>query len=75
MTVDIDAALVRKHYCLNDPELLDLLPVAKQKGIGIVNGFVICFWPSAERNTSAWHPASPEEQNWNKFLIANGATR
>ena len=35
---DVDAALVHNHYCLHDTRLLELLPVAKTKGIGIING-------------------------------------
>ncbi len=43
---DIDAALVHNHYCLNDTQLLDLLPVARQKGIGIVNGSPFAIRPA-----------------------------
>jgi aryl-alcohol dehydrogenase-like predicted oxidoreductase len=35
-SLDIDAALVHNYCCLNDTQLLDLLPMARQKAIGIV---------------------------------------
>ena len=34
---DIDAALVHNHYCLYDTRLLELLPIAREKQIGIIN--------------------------------------
>ena len=33
----VDAALIHNHYALNDTRALELLPLAKQKGIGIIN--------------------------------------
>jgi aryl-alcohol dehydrogenase-like predicted oxidoreductase len=62
-SLDIDAALVHNHYCLNDTQLLDLLPVAKQKGIGIVNGSPFASGLLTDRGAPAWHPASPEDQS------------
>jgi aryl-alcohol dehydrogenase-like predicted oxidoreductase len=62
-TLDIDAALVHNHYCLNDTQLLDLLPVAKQKGIGIVNGSALASGLLTDRGPAAWHPASAEDQS------------
>ena len=59
-TLDIDAALVHNHYCLNDTQLLDLLPVARQKGIGIINGSPFASGLLTERGPADWHPASPE---------------
>ena len=60
---DIDAALVHNHYCLNDTQLLDLLPVAKQKDIGIVNGSPFASGLLTDRGPAAWHPASAEDRS------------
>lgn len=61
-SLDIDAALVHNHYCLNDTQLLDLLPIATQKGIGIVNGSPFASGLLTDRGAPAWHPASVEDQ-------------
>jgi aryl-alcohol dehydrogenase-like predicted oxidoreductase len=62
-SLDIDAALVHNHYCLNDTQLLDLLPMARQKGIGIVNGSPFASGLLTDRGAPAWHPANAEDQN------------
>ena len=62
-SLDIDAALVHNHYCLNDTQLLDLLPVARQKGIGIVNGSPFASGLLTDRGAAAWHPAGSEDRN------------
>ena len=61
-SLDIDAALVHNHHCLNDTQLLDLLPMARQKGIGIVNGSPFASGLLTDRGAPAWHPASAEDQ-------------
>jgi aryl-alcohol dehydrogenase-like predicted oxidoreductase len=61
-SLEIDAALVHNHYCLNDTQLLDLLPLAKQKGIGIVNGSPFASALLTDRGPAAWHPASAEDR-------------
>ena len=60
---DIDAALVHNHYCLNDTQLLDLLPLAKQKDIGIVNGSPFGSGLLTDRGPAVWHPARAEERS------------
>lgn len=60
---DIDAALVHNHYCLNDTQLLDLLPIAKQKGIGIINASPFGSGLLTDRGPAAWHPATPEQRS------------
>lgn len=62
-SLDIDAALVHNHYCLNDTQLLDLMPLVRQKRIGVVNGSPFASGLLTERGAPAWHPASPEDQN------------
>lgn len=57
--LDIDAALVHNHYCLNDTQLLDLLPVARQKRIGIINGSPFASGLLTDRGPADWHPANP----------------
>jgi len=60
--MDVDAALVHNHYCLNDTQLLDLLPAAREKGIGIINGSPFASGLLTDLNAPAWHPATPEDQ-------------
>ena len=59
---DVDAALVHNHYCLHCTRLLELLPVAKQKNIGIINGSPFGSGLLTERGPADWHPATPAER-------------
>lgn len=59
---DIDAALVHNHYCLNDTQLLDLLPIAHDKGIGIINGSPFGSGLLTDRGPADWHPAKPDDR-------------
>jgi L-galactose dehydrogenase len=59
---DIDAALVHNHYCLNDTTLTDLLPLARQKNIGIVNASPFGSGLLTDRGPAAWHPATPADR-------------
>ncbi len=72
-SMDVDAALVHNHYCLNDTQLLDLLPIAREKGIGIINGSPFASGLLTERGAPAWHPATPEDQS--VFRAAAGFCR
>jgi L-galactose dehydrogenase len=58
----IDVALVHNHYCLNDTSLLDLLPLAESKGIGIINGSPFGSGLLTDRGPADWHPADAEER-------------
>jgi aryl-alcohol dehydrogenase-like predicted oxidoreductase len=58
----IDAALVHNHYCLNDTSLLELLTVAKTKGIGIINASPFGSGLLTDRGPADWHPANKEER-------------
>jgi len=60
---EIDAALVHNHYCLNDTQLLALLPVAQQKSIGLINGSPFASGLLTNRGPAAWHPANPEDRS------------
>jgi aryl-alcohol dehydrogenase-like predicted oxidoreductase len=62
-SVEIDAALVHNHYCLNDNRLLDLLPLAAAKHIGIVNASPFASALLSGNGFAPWHPASPEDRS------------
>lgn len=59
---DVDAALVHNQYCLHCTRLLELLPVARQKNIGIINGSPFGSGLLTERGPANWHPAVPAER-------------
>ena len=61
-TLDIDAALIHNHYCLNDTQLLDVLPETNQKGIGMINASPFASGLLTDRGPADWHPASPEDR-------------
>ena len=58
----IDAALVHNHFCLNDTRLLNLLPLAASKGIGIINASPFASGLLTDRGPASWHPASPDDR-------------
>lgn len=60
---DIDAALVHNHFCLNDTGLLQLLPLAKQKGIGVINASPFGSGLLTDKGPADWHPANKEERS------------
>jgi L-galactose dehydrogenase len=59
---EIDAALIHNHYCLNDTRLLELLPIAKEKSIGIINASPFGSGLLTDRGPADWHPAGKEER-------------
>lgn len=59
---EVDAGLVHNHYCLNDTRLLELLPVAKRKNIGVINGSPFSSGLLTERGPADWHPATAEDR-------------
>ncbi len=61
-TIPIDAALVHNHYCLNDTRLLELLPLARAKGIGIINGSPFASSLLTDSGPAAWHPATAKDR-------------
>jgi aryl-alcohol dehydrogenase-like predicted oxidoreductase len=58
----IDVALVHNHYCLNDTRLLDLAPLAREQGIGIINASPFASGLLTDRGAASWHPASPSQR-------------
>ena len=61
-SLHIDSALVHNHYCLNDTRGVELLPLAAQKGIGIINGSPFGSGLLTERGPADWHPASVQDR-------------
>ncbi|MBP6703972.1 MAG: aldo/keto reductase [Vicinamibacteria bacterium] len=59
---DVQAALVHNHYCLNDTRLLELLPVAAARGIGIINGSPFASGLLTDRGPADWHPAGEADR-------------
>ena len=59
---DVDAGLVHNHYCLNDTQLLDVLPLVRQKNIGVINGSPFASGLLTDRGPADWHPASPADR-------------
>jgi L-galactose dehydrogenase len=59
---EFDAALTHNHYCLNDTRLLELLPRAREKGIGIINASPFASGLLTDRGPADWHPAAPEDR-------------
>jgi L-galactose dehydrogenase len=59
---EIQAALVHNHYCLNDTRLVELLPLAREKGIGLINGSPFASGLLGDRGPADWHPATPEDR-------------
>lgn len=58
----VDAALVHNHYCIHDTRLLELLPVAKAKGIGIISASPFGMGLLTDRGPADWHPATVAER-------------
>lgn len=58
----IDAALVHNHYCLHDVSLLQLMPVAHENGIGLINASPFGSGLLTERGPADWHPANKAER-------------
>lgn len=57
-----DVLLVHNHLCLNDIRLFELLPLARSKGVGIVNGSPFASGILTERGAPHWHPATQEHR-------------
>ncbi|BCP55183.1 oxidoreductase [Kaistia sp. 32K] len=58
----VDAALVHNHYCLNDTRLLELLPLARERGIGVINASPFASGLLTERGPADWHAASTADR-------------
>jgi aryl-alcohol dehydrogenase-like predicted oxidoreductase len=61
-SLDIDAALIHNHYCLNDTRIMELLPLAEEKRVGIINGSPFASALLTDRGPADWHPANAEDR-------------
>ena len=61
-TLPVDAGLVHNHYSLHDTRMLDLLPLALEKGIGLINASPFGSGLLTERGPACWHPANAEQR-------------
>ena len=59
---EVDCGLVHNHYCLNDTRLLELLPLAAERNIGIINGSPFGSGLLTDSGPADWHPATPAER-------------
>ncbi len=57
-SLELDAALIHNHYCLHDTQLLDVLPLARDHQIGIINGSPFGSGLLTDRGPAWWHPAT-----------------
>jgi L-galactose dehydrogenase len=62
LEADVDVVLVHNHYCLNDIRVLELLPLARARGIGVINASPFASGLLSGREAPAWHPAGPRER-------------
>lgn len=60
----IDAALVHNHYTLIDTRATELLPLARERGIGIINGSPFGSGLLNGRKAPDWHPATMEDRRF-----------
>jgi L-galactose dehydrogenase len=61
-SLEVDVGLVHNHYCLSDTRITELLPIAEEKGIGIINGSPFGSALLTDRGPADWHPASAQER-------------
>ena len=61
-TLPVDAGLVHNHYSLHDTRLLELLQIAREKGIGLINASPFGSGLLTERGPADWHPANMEQR-------------
>jgi L-galactose dehydrogenase len=61
-TLPVDAGLVHNHYSLHDTRLLDLMPLALAKGVGLINASPFGSGLLTDRGPADWHPANAEQR-------------
>jgi L-galactose dehydrogenase len=59
---EVDAVLVHNHYCLNDIRIVELLPLARKRNIGVINASPFASGLLGGREAPAWHPAVEAER-------------
>ncbi len=55
---EVDTILSYCHYALNDSSLDKVIPVLKEKDVGIINASPLSMGLLTERGAPGWHPAS-----------------
>jgi len=50
------------HHSLHDTRMLELLPLAQEKGIGLINASPFGSGLLTDRGPADWHPANPEQR-------------
>lgn len=58
----VDAALIHNHYVLNDTRLLSLLPLAHEKGVGVISASPFASGLLTSRGPAGRHPASDADR-------------
>ncbi|TVQ28324.1 MAG: hypothetical protein EA383_00770 [Spirochaetaceae bacterium] len=71
LEADLEVLLLHNHYCLNDIRALELLPLCRQREVGIVNASPFASGLLTDRGPAAWHPASREQ----RLIFARAAER
>jgi L-galactose dehydrogenase len=61
-TLPVDVGLVHNHYSLHDTRLLELLPLAMENGIGLINASPFGSGLLTERGPADWHPANTDQR-------------
>ncbi len=58
----VDVILSYCRYSLNDSSLLQLIPLLKQKGVGIISASPLSMGLLSDQGPPTWHPAPPDVQ-------------
>lgn len=61
-TYPVDAGLIHNHYALHDTRLLELLPLARQRDVGIINASPFGSGLLTDRGPPDWHPATTADR-------------
>jgi L-galactose dehydrogenase len=61
-TLPVDTGLVHNHYSLHDTRMLELLPLAKERGIGLINASPFGSGLLTDRGPADWHPANAQQR-------------
>lgn len=57
---DIDVLLTYNHYTLQNDMALDLVPICREKGVGLMNAAPFCARLLTNAPLPAWHKATPQ---------------
>ncbi|MEO0796802.1 MAG: aldo/keto reductase [Verrucomicrobiota bacterium] len=69
-TVEFDVAMTHSHYCLSDTMLLELIDIARTKGIGLVNSSPLLMGVLTQRGPADWFPIEEEGKDVVKEVVA-----